>query len=56
MPHYSEVFMEKVIWFICGMMLGGSAAFLMFCLTVSAKDDGLPENRPDAVEKNDISE
>ena len=48
--------MEKVIWFICGMMLGGSAAFLMFCLTLAGKEPDSPERKPANNEKNEISE
>ncbi len=29
--------MRELIWFIGGMAVGGSAAFLLFCLTVSSK-------------------
>ena len=39
--------MRELIWFICGMAVGGSAAFLLFCLTVSSKgpDTVVPERR-----------
>ncbi|MBQ7160107.1 MAG: hypothetical protein IJR90_00190 [Clostridia bacterium] len=51
--------MFGVICFICGMMLGGSAAFLLFCVVSSSasgsepRSGGVRDKAPSAKDKKD---